>query len=108
MSGEMPVTLTENIQVSPAVKVALDRLIVSEPSFAVMVPPPQVPDKLLGVATINPSGRASVKFTPVREADVFGLLIEKLRLVVLPVKMGFAVKDLAITGGATTDRLDCP
>jgi len=37
-----------------------------------------------------------------------GLLIEKVRLVVLPVKMGFAVRDLAMTGGAITVSDEMP
>ena len=35
-------------------------------------------------------------------------MIEKVRLVELPVKMGFAVKDLAMTGGSMTVSDDVP
>jgi hypothetical protein len=98
----VPVTFTENVQVSPGVRDAPDRLIVPEPGTAVIDPPPQLPDKPLGSATTNPAGRLSVKPTPVRVVSMFGLLIENPRIVVLPVKIGFAVKDLAMAGGATT------
>ena len=58
--------------------------------------------------TSNPAGRVSVKLIPVRVADMFGLLMEKVSVVVLPVKMGLAANDLAITGGATTVSEEVP
>lgn len=58
------------------------------------------------MTTSKPAGRVSVKLTPVRAVVVLGLLIEKLSVVVFPVKIGFAVKVLAITGGATTVKED--
>ncbi len=51
----LPVTLTENVHVWPAVKVALAKLIVVVPAVAIMVPPPQVPDKPFGVDTTKPA-----------------------------------------------------
>ena len=55
------------------------------------------------MVTSKPAGKVSVKVIPVNVVDVFGLVIEKLRVVVLPVKIGFAVNDFWITGGAITD-----
>ena len=59
-------------------------------------------------ATDRPNGKTSVKATPLKAVDVFGLSRLKLRVVVFPVKMGFAVNDLAIIGGSITVRLDWP
>ena len=103
----VPCTLTEIVQDALAARLTPVKLIVPVPAVAVAVPP-HVFDKPLGVATTNPDGRVSVKFTPVKAEEVFGLLIVKDRLVELPVKMGFAVKDLAITGGSITVSEDVP
>jgi len=59
-------------------------------------------------ATDNPAGKVSVNATPVKAVPVFGLVIVNKRVVVLPVKIGFAVKDLAITGGSITVSDDVP
>ena len=102
-----PVTLTESVQEAPAAKLTPVRLTVDEAATAVAVPP-HVLDKPLGVATINPAGKLSVKFTPVKVVVVFGLLMEKVSAVLVPVKIGFPVNDLEITGGATTVNDDVP
>ena len=81
---------------------------VDEPATAVMVPPPHVPDKPLGVATTSPAGRLSVKLKPVNVVEVLGLLMLNVSAVELPVKMGFAVKALLMTGGATTVSEEVP
>lgn len=60
------------------------------------------------MVTVRPAGRVSVKVIPVSVAAVFGLLIENVSVVVLPVNIGFAVKALLITGGATTVNEDVP
>lgn len=104
----VPVTLTEKVQVSPPVRVAPARLIVLEPGVAVIVPPPQEPDIPFGLATTKPPGRLSVKLTPVSDVLVLGLLMEKVRAVLLPVKIGFAVKAFAITGGSITVSAEVP
>ena len=52
--------------------------------------------------TVNPAGSVSVKLMPVKVVAVFGLEMEKAKVVVLPVKMGFAVKDFEITGGCAS------
>ena len=103
----VPCTLSVMVQDAPANKLAPLRLTVEEPAVAVAVPP-QVFDKPLGVATTKPLGRESVKLTPVNVTRVLGLLMENVRLVVLPVRMELAPKDLAITGGATTVSEEVP
>ena len=95
----LPVTVTLKLQLPPA---AIDpplKAITPVAAVVVRVPPHWDVDES---ATVSPAGRVSVNATPVRAVEGFGLLIEKIRLVVSPVKMGFAVKDLAMTGGATT------
>jgi len=103
----LPVTSTESAQEAPAVKLTPVKLTVEEPAVAVAVPP-QLFDKPFGVATTNPPGKVSIKVIPVSVVAELGLLIEKVRLVGLPVKMGFAVKDLAMTGGAITVSDEVP
>ena len=103
----VPCTLSEMAQDAPADKLTPLKLTEEEPAVAVAVPP-QVLDKPFGDATTKPLGSESVKLTPVSATLVLGLVMVKLRLVVFPVKMGFAVKDLAMTGGATTVNDDVP
>lgn len=98
----IPVTFTENVQVAAAARVAPERLTDAEPAAAVMTPPPQEPVRPLGVETSRPPGRVSVKPTPVRLTVVFGLEIEKLRVVEAPKRMGVVPKVLVMEGGATT------
>jgi len=104
----VPCTFTEKVHDAPAAKLASLKLTVPEPAVAVIVPPPQEPDKPLGVATMSPPGRVSVKATPVKGVVRFGLLIEKLRLVVFPVSMYVDPKDFAMTGGAITVSEEVP
>ena len=102
-----PFTSTETVHVAPAARLTPLKLTTEEAGTA-PAEPPQVFAKPLGVATTRPAGRLSVKFTPVNVVDLFGLLMENVRLVLLPVNIGFAVNDFAITGGATTVRDDVP
>lgn len=88
----VPVTLTVRVQDAPAATVTPLRLTVEDAATAVAVPP-QVFDKPFGVATTKPAGSVSVKFTPVREVAVLGLLMENVNAVEVPVKIGFAVND---------------
>jgi hypothetical protein len=97
-----PSTFTENVQLPPAASVAPERLTVEEPAKAVIVPPPQLPVRPLGLATTNPAGRLSVKAMPVRVVPVLGLSIVKLKVVVPFNGMLAAPKDLLITGAAMT------
>src|SRR5579859_5329949 len=62
----MPFTFTENVHTSPEASVAPVRLMLAPPSTAVIVPPPQLPVKPLGVESTSPAGRLSVNAMPVR------------------------------------------
>src|SRR5262249_18797207 len=73
------VTLTENVQLAPAAKVAPVRLIRLEPATALIVPPPQEPTTTLGVLTIRPAGSGSENVNPVRVTVPFGFLTVKLK-----------------------------
>jgi hypothetical protein len=59
----------------------------------------------LGVEITRPAGSVSVKPTPVKVVEVFGLLMVKLRLVDPLNGILAAPKTLLITGGATTVTL---
>jgi hypothetical protein len=75
---------------------------VFEPLTAVTVPL-QVPP-MLG-ATTRPVGKVSVKLRPVSANDGLGLLIVKVKLVVLPKAMVGAPNVLLMIGGAATVKL---
>jgi hypothetical protein len=103
---EVPFTFTENVQEALAASVAPDRLTAPEPATAVIVPPPQVPVKPLGVATITPAGSVSLKAMPVSETVLAaGLVIVKLRLVVPFTGIEAAPNDLLMLGGAITVKV---
>jgi hypothetical protein len=97
--GAVPVTFTEKVQLAEAVSVAPDKVTDPDPPVAVIVPPPQVPVKPLGVETAIPAGKVSVKATPVSAIDVFGLVTVKLRLVLPPTAIDAAPKLLVMDGG---------
>src|SRR5580693_4797564 len=75
-----------------------------EPAVAVIVPPPQLPVRPLGVATTRPAGSVSVNATPVRPAVTLLFWSVKVRDVLPPTGMLAAPKALIMTGGlgATT------
>jgi hypothetical protein len=100
----LPVTVTPKVQVDPAVREPPARATVLGEVVA-RVPPQAVPEPVL---TVRPAGSVSVKATPVRVEAVFGFRIEKLRMVVLPVKIGLAVNVFEMTGGAMTVRFAVP
>ena len=77
----MPVTLTENVQLALAARVAPLRLIAFVPWVAVIVPPPQEPVRPFGVEITRPAGNVSLKPTPVNPAVVLGFVMVKLKLV---------------------------
>src|SRR5437667_12880521 len=60
-----PVTFKENEQEELAESVPAERLTLLDPAVAVIVPPPQVPLKALGLATSRRDGTASVTPTPI-------------------------------------------
>jgi hypothetical protein len=105
----VPVTFTEIVQDAFAARLNPLKLTVELPATAVMVPPPQVVDWPLGLATTNPAGRLSVNATPLKAVPVFGLVTAKFRTVVPLVRMDERPKALVITGGtAVTVRSAAP
>ncbi len=103
----IPVTLAVIEHEAPEARLPPLQLMTDEPAAAVTVPS-QVVDSPLGVATTRPAGKLSVNPTPVSVVDVLGLLMEKFRAVVSPVKMGFSPKLLAMMGGAITVSDEVP
>jgi hypothetical protein len=85
-----------------AAKVAADRLTLADAAVAVIVPPPHVPLRPLGVATTRPEGNVSVKPTPVSEVPV--LVFDTVKVnVVLPFKATLAApNDFVMVGGPST------
>jgi hypothetical protein len=100
--AEMPVTLTENVQLALAAIVPPLRLIVFVPAVAVIVPAPQVPVRPFGVETTSPAGNVSLKATPVSATVVLGFVMVKLSEVVPFSGILAAPKAFAMVGGATT------
>ena len=62
-----PLDVTLKLHELLAARVAPERLTVPLAATAVIVPPPHVPDRPLGVATTKPAGSESVNATPVKE-----------------------------------------
>ena len=102
----MTVTLNEQVP-PPAIVVVFNNAIVLVAAVVVRLFVPLQTENV-PFATDKPAGKTSVKATPVRIVDAFGLTMLKLRVVVLPVKIGFAVKDLLMTGGAITVSEEVP
>src|SRR5712691_6337867 len=98
----VPSTFTEKVHDADAASDAPDRLITLVAGVAVIVPPPQVPLKPLGVLMTRPAGSVSLKPTPVSVVPVFGLLIVKLSEAVPVTAILGAPNDLLMVGGATT------
>lgn len=104
--GAVPVTFSENVHEAFAARLAPLRLIRLVAWVAVMVPPPQVPARPLGVAMINPAGNVSLTPTPVSPTVLpEGLAIVKLKLADPFSGMLAALKASLIVGGAATVRL---
>jgi len=78
-----------------------------DPAVAVIVPPPHLPVRPLGVETTRPAGKVSVKPTPVNVVEPLGLVMVKLSEVELFSTTLPEPKDFAIVGGtiATTVTL---
>src|SRR5579885_3278709 len=100
--GVMPVTFTEKVQLALDASVPPLSDTLPDPDTAVIVPPPQLPAKPFGVATINPSGRLSVKATPVRAKLILGLFTLNVSEVVPFNGMVGAPNDFAIVGDNAT------
>jgi hypothetical protein len=101
--GFVAVTFTLNEQLAPATSVSSDRL--TAPLPAVAVTPPQFPLSPLGLATVSPAGRLSVKAIPV--ADAPGLLFVTVNesALVWPTPMVVGEKDFARLGATVTVRV---
>jgi hypothetical protein len=98
----IPVTLTENVQLALAARVAPLRLMVFVPCVAVIVPPPQEPVRPFGVEMTSPAGSVSLKPTPVNAVVVLGFVTVKLKLVVPFNGMLAAPNAFVRVGAATT------
>ncbi len=100
------------VQIAPAAReLTPPREIEVSPSVAVRVPPQVFVGAAAGavvvVSTTKPEGRLSVKKRLASAVAGLGLFMVKVSNVVSPVKIGLAVKDLAITGGAITSIVSC-
>lgn len=97
-------TSTVKLHEAPAASVAADSPTAPDPAVAVMLPPPQVPVRPLGVATSNPAGKVSVKPMPVSAVPELGLEIWKVSNVnpfnaTLPAPNDFEIVGGTIVGG---------
>ena len=103
----VPVTLTLKVHEALEASVVPAKLMLPDPAVAVIVPPPQLPVRLLGVETARPAGKVSVKPTPVNVVEPLGLVMVKLSEVELFSTTLPEPKDFAIVGGtiATTVTL---
>jgi hypothetical protein len=92
---------TAKVHETAAAKLAPERLTLFEPAAAIIVPPPQLPVNPLGVDTVSPDGKVSVKPMPLREVAELGL--DKLKVsVVVPFNATLgAPKVFAMVGGNT-------
>lgn len=102
----VPLTVTLNVQELLTPIVAPESVTLLEPAVAVMVPPPQVPFKPLGVARISPGGNESLKPTPV-SAAVFaaGFVMVNMSEVVPLMPIFSAPNALLMTGGTIPARV---
>lgn len=99
----VPCTFTDTVQDAPGARLAPVRATEDDP-FAAVAVPPQVFDKLPGVATTKPAGRLSVNATPLSVKLVFVLVSVNVRLVVPLSGMLAAPNALAIAGALITVR----
>jgi hypothetical protein len=101
--GIVLATLTEKVHDPLAASDAPERLITFVFGVAVIVPPPQLPDRpLLGLVITSPAGNVSLNPIPVIVFDEFGLVIVKLSEVAAPSGMLAAPNALLIVGGVST------
>lgn len=103
--ADVPSTFTWKLQELLAAKLAPERLTELLPATAVIVPPPQVPVKPLGVETTMPAGKLSVNAMPLTVMVVLGFVTVKVKVVVPLSGIVAAPKALAKVGAATTVML---
>src|ERR1700676_1259842 len=98
----VPVTLTLKVHELLCARVAPERLMRLVACTAMIVPPPQVPTRVLGVEMMSPPGNVSVK--PIPESEVVVLLFWMVKLSEVEPFSGMlaAPKVLVMTGGAST------
>ena len=97
----MPETFTAKLQEPFAARVAPVRLTLADPAVAAIVPSAQFPVRPLGVATINPPGKASLKPTPLSDLPELGFDMVKVKVVEPFIGMLEAPNAFAIVGGRT-------
>jgi hypothetical protein len=94
----VPTTLIVKLHEEFARSVAFTMLMLLLPLIAWIVPP-HVSSRPLGVATTRPDGNVSVNPTPVSCDETLGLLIVKLRVVVVVFRMTVPPPVSLIEGG---------
>ena len=103
----VPVTETERVQVDPAAGEAVNvppvRLMAPVPAVAVG-DPPQVFTTLGEAATTRPEGSESLKPTPLRVLNVFGLTMVKVTVLLAFKATLVGLNALPMVGGATTAK----
>ena len=97
-----PTTFTLNVQEALGAMVPPSRLMVDEPAYAVILPPPQDPVSPSGLDIFSPEGRKSPNARPFRAVVALGLLTVKLSFVVWRSLMLAAPKASEIWGGPIT------
>jgi hypothetical protein len=100
----MAVTFTANVHEAFAANVPAVRLAEFDPAVTVGVPP-QVLARPLGVAISSPTGKVSVKATPLSGALGLRLVMVKVRLVLAPTRMLSAPNALLMVGGRRTNKV---
>jgi hypothetical protein len=98
----MAETFTAKVHAALAARVAPVRVTLPDPAVAAIVPPPQLPERPLGVATTRPAGSVSVNPIPLRELAVLGLDRAKVSEVVPFNATLAAPKVFEIVGGWVT------
>jgi hypothetical protein len=93
------VTSIEKVHEVFAARIAFVRLMLLDAASAAMVPAPQLPVKSLGVETVSPVGRVSVKPIPLSERVALGFDRLKVRDV-LPFKATVAAPNVMVRVGA--------
>src|SRR5581483_10069462 len=97
----LPVTVTVTMQLALATSEAPDSEI-EVGAVSVIVPPQTL---ALAFGTDRPAGNVSVNPTPVSVVDPLGLVMLKVQPVVEPTVILVGLKDVVMTGGATTVTL---
>src|SRR5438270_637211 len=96
----------EKVHEELAATVEPERVTVPVPAVAVIVPPPQLPESPLGVATTSPAGKLSVNATPVSETVLLiGLVMAKVNDVEPFNGTVAGPNDFVMAGGVATLRL---